>query len=73
MVLATTTEESDDLETIAPLADMIAEVEHIRSQISDLQTLVQSLQCSKSRPRDSQQHSASPTPAFLCNRFGYPE
>ena len=96
MVLAAATKESDDLETIAALADKIgevatpavtsveipqlsSEVEQLRVQISDLQTLVQSFQRtphprSKSKSRDSRQRSASPAPASsLCwyhNRFG---
>ena len=94
MVLAAATKESDDLETIATLADKIGEVAtptvnaietaplsaevNNYSQVSDLQTLVQSLQRpvrshSKPRARDSRQRSASPTPSSLCwyhNRFG---
>uniref|UniRef100_A0A1X7VT60 Uncharacterized protein n=1 Tax=Amphimedon queenslandica TaxID=400682 RepID=A0A1X7VT60_AMPQE len=88
MVLAAATKQSDDLETIAALADkigevatptvnsietppLLAEVEQKRSRITNLPTLVQSLQRpprsrSKSRPRDSRQRSASPTPSSLC-------
>ena len=94
IVLAAATKESDDLETIAALADkigevatptvnaiettpLLAEVEQLRSQISELQSLVQSLQrpprsCSKSRPRDSRQRSASPTPFSLCSQGNDP-